>query len=177
MQKYLRKIKKANPLYVGAAVLTLIVVVLIVVTSGGSDKDKTATTAPPATQTKQTPTTKPKKRRKPPRPAPIGTTGVIDQARREGEFVVAQARATVRTPNRIHLRMSAAPKQTVTVDWQLSCFKNRQVRVGRGKYRAKSPDERGIPLPTQGAETCIATAGAQLTRHGAGRVKIAIVGL
>jgi hypothetical protein len=175
VQKYLRKIKQANPLYWGAAVMILIVIVLIVVTSGGGgDDDKTATTAPTTTK-KSGDAAQPKKRRKPPKQAPIGSSGVIDEARRNGDFVVAQARATVRTPSRIRLRLSAAPKQRVTVDWQLSCFKNRQVKVGKGKYRVKSPDERTIPLPIQGAENCITTAGAQLTRHGGGRVKIAIV--
>jgi hypothetical protein len=175
VQKYLRKIKKVSPLYWGAAVMLVVVVVLIIVTSGGGGDDNTATTAPSATSTKPKAASKPKKRRKPPRQAPIGTTGVIDEARRVGDFVVAQARATVRTPSRISLRLSASPKQTVTVDWQLSCFKNRQVKVGKGKYHVKSPDQRAISLPIQGAENCIATAGAQLTRHGGGRVKIAIV--
>jgi hypothetical protein len=175
VQKYLRKIKQANPLYWGAAVMILIVIVLIVVTSGGGgDDDKTATTAPTTTK-KSGDAAQPKKRRKPPKQAPIGSSGVIDQAKREGDFVVAQARGTVRNPFRVRLRISATPKQTVTVDWQLSCFKNRQVRVGKGKYRAKAPDERGIQLPMSGAETCIATAGAQLTRHGKGRVKVAVV--
>jgi hypothetical protein len=109
------------------------------------------------------------------KPAPIGTSGVIDQARRQGDFVVAQARGTIRNPCSVRLRVSAAPKQRVTVDWQLSCFKNRQVRIGKGKYKAKAPDERHITLPMSGAETCIATAGAQLTRRGKGRVKVAVV--
>ena len=175
MKKYLRKIKKANPLYWGAAVAILLVIVLIVVIGGGGgDDDETATTAP-TTTTKTKADAAPKKRRKPPKQAPIGSSGVIDEARRKGDFVVAQARATVRTPSRITLRLSAAPKQRVSVDWQLSCFKNRQVKVGKGKYRVRSPDQRSIPLPFQGAENCIATAGAQLTRHGEGRVKIAIV--
>jgi hypothetical protein len=175
VQKYLRKIKQVNPLYAGAAVMILIVVVLIVVTSGGNDNKKTATTAPTTTQKKKSATTKPRKRRKPPKQAPIGTSGVIDEARRRGDFVVAQARGTIRTPTAVRLRVSAVPKQRVTVDWQLSCFKNRQVQVGKGQYRAKTPDERQIKLPMSGAETCIATAGAQLTRHGGGRVKIAVV--
>lgn len=176
VQKYLGKIKKANPLYWGAAVAILLVIVLIIVTSGGGgDDDDAATTAPTTTSKSGDAGTQPKKRRKPPKQAPIGSSGVIDEARRKGDFVVAQARATVRTPSRIRLRLSAAPKQKVSVDWQLSCFKNRQVKVGKGKYRVRSPDQRTIPLPIQGAENCITTAGAQLTRHGGGRVKIAII--
>ena len=178
MKKVVRKLrKKIKPLYAGLAVLLLVVVVLVIVTTGGGGDDNNAkTTGPSTTATKEKAPKKRKKRTKPVKQAPIGTTGVIDEARRNGDFVVAQARATVKAPIRISLRLSAAPKQRVSVDWQLSCFKNRQVRVGRGKYSVKSPDERAISLPIQGAENCIATAGAQLTRHGGGRVKIAIVG-
>ncbi len=178
MKQYVGRIKKVNPLYAGAAVLILFVIVLIIVTSGGGDGDKSADSLTVPTTTKKGDDGKParKKKTKPVKQAPVGTTGVIDEARRKGDFVVAQARATVRSPGRIRLRLSAAPKQKVSVDWQLSCFKNRQVKVGKGKYRVRSPDERGIPLPFQGAENCIATAGAQLTRGGHGRVKIAIVG-
>jgi hypothetical protein len=177
VKKYVRKLrKKIKPLYAGVALLLLVVVVLIIVTSGGGGGDKSASTTTATTTTKKKPPKKRKKHTKPVKQAPVGTTGVIDEARRKGDFVVAQARATVKSPSRISLRLSAAPKQTVTVDWQLSCFKNRQVKVGKGKYRVKSPDERAISMPIQGAENCIATAGAQLTRHGGGRVKIAIVG-
>jgi len=175
VQKVIGKLKKLNPLYAGAAVLIVVVIVLIVITSGGGDDKESATVTKAPTLTKDDSKAKLPKETKPSKQAPIGTTGVIDEARREGPFVVAQARGTVRTPSAIRLRMSAAPKQTVSVDWQLSCFKNRQVAVGKGKYRAKAPDERAIQLPIQGAETCIATAGAQLTRHGKGRVKIAVV--
>jgi hypothetical protein len=174
--KDVRKFIKANPLYMLAGGLILIVAVVIVLTSGagnGNETAKTVTKAPALKKDKSK--LKLPKETKPVKQAPIGSSGVIDQAKREGDFVVAQARGTVRNPFRVRLRISATPKQTVTVDWQLSCFKNRQVRVGKGKYRAKAPDERGIQLPMSGAETCIATAGAQLTRHGKGRVKVAVV--
>lgn len=177
MKKNLRKIrKKITPLYAAVAVVLVVVVVLIIVTSGGGGEDKKTATNEPTTSTKKKPTPKKKKHTKPVKQAPIGTTGVIDQARREGAFVVAQARATVKNPSRVSVRVSAAPKQNVTVNWNLSCFKNRQVAVGKGDYKAKAPDERPIQLPIQGAETCIATAGAQLTQHGNGRVKVAVVG-
>ncbi|MEA2130633.1 MAG: hypothetical protein QOJ85_3524 [Solirubrobacteraceae bacterium] len=177
VQKYVRKIKKINPIYGGIAlVMILLIVVLVALTTGGDDGNKTATVAPTTTTKKKHKRHARKVKPRRVKQAPIGTTGVIDQARREGVFAVAQARATVKSPGRVSVRMSAAPKQTVTVNWQLSCFKNRQVAVGKGQYRAKAPDERAIQLPVQGAETCIATAGAQLTRHGHGRVKVAVIG-
>ncbi len=164
-----------KPIYVVPVVLLLVVaVVLIVVLTGGEEEG--------GQQGGQTETVTPKRKARPKLPkgrrvkeAPRGSSGTIDEARRVGPFAVAQARATVLRPGQVSLRVSAAPKQTVTVDWQLSCFLNRRVRVGKGSYRARTPDVRAIPVPMPGSETCIATAGAQLTRYGRGRVKIAVI--
>jgi hypothetical protein len=172
VQKYVR-IVKGNPLYVVAGVLIVVVVVIVVVASGGGEGEKQAKTTPTTTTKKRA--LKPAERGRRVKPPPVGTAGVIDEARREGPFVVAQARGTIRNPGQVRLRVSASPRQKVTVDWQLSCFRNRQVKVGRGRYRTKAPDTRAIAVPMSGAETCIATAGAQLTRYGRGRVKVAVV--
>lgn len=176
MKKYVRKIKKkVNPLYALAGVAILVVVVAAITVGGGDEMgdDKSATTTQTTARDKASSKKQPKGRRV--KQAPVGSSGTIDEARRQGDFVVAQARGTVRNPGRISLRVSAAPKQNVTVDWQLSCFRNRKVQVGKGKYRAKAPDTRALSLPMSGAETCIATAGAQLTKYGEGRVKVAVV--
>lgn len=110
------------------------------------------------------------------KPPPRKRSGTLDEARREGRLVQAQARGTVVKPARIRLRVSAAPKQTVTVDWQLGCFLNRRAKVGRGKYRAKAPDVRRIRISIPGAETCIVTATAGLTKvDGRGRVKVSVI--
>jgi hypothetical protein len=166
--------KQVKPIYALPVVIVLIGAGFIAIFVGDDEGKQTATT-PASTSTRTTAAPKPRKRRRPPKPAPIGTTGVIDEARREGPFVVAQARGTIRNPGLVRLRVSASPRQRVTVDWQLSCFRNRQVRVGKGKYRTRAPDTRAIQVPMSGAESCIAIAGAQLTRYGKGRVKVAVI--
>jgi hypothetical protein len=173
VQKYVRTVKE-NPLYAVAGLLIVVVVVVAVIATGGGGGDKQAKQTP-TTTTKKKRALKPAERPRRVKPPPVGTSGVIDEARREGPFVVAQARGTIRNPGQVRLRVSASPRQKVTVDWQLSCFRNRQVKVGRGRYRTKAPDTRAISVPMSGAETCIATAGAQLTRYGRGRVKVAVV--
>jgi hypothetical protein len=175
VKKYVAKIKKVNPLYAGAAVLLIVVIVLVVVITGGNDNNKTATTAPTTTTKKKKKAPARKKKTKHSKPAPIGTSGTIDEARREGDFAVAQARGTIKSPSAVSVRVSAAPKQRVSVNWQLSCFRSRKVQIGKGQYLALAPDQRHIPLPMSGAETCIFTAGAQLRRHGKGRVKVGVV--
>jgi len=110
------------------------------------------------------------------KPPPRARTGVVDEARRIGRLAVAQARGVVVDPGRVRIRISAAPKQTVTVNWQLGCFRNRRVKLGRGEYRARTPDVRVIRVPLSGAETCTAVASAGLTKiKGEGRVKVAII--
>lgn len=172
MQKFVRMVKQ-NPLYAVSAVLIVIVIVAALSQSGagpgGGDDDQAAET----TTNKKKAKPQPKGRRV--KPAPTVSSGVVDEARREGAFVVAQARGTIRNPTSVRLRVSASPKQKVTVDWQLSCYRKRHVEVGKGKYRTKAPDTRAISVPMSGAETCIAVAGAQLTRYGTGRVKVAVV--
>jgi hypothetical protein len=173
VQKYVRLIME-NPLYAVSAILIVVVVVFVAVGTGGKEDEKQGKTTTTATAKKKKAKSKLPKGRKV-REAPIASTGVVDQARREGAFVVAQARGTIRNPGLVRLRVSASPAQRVTVDWQLSCFRNRRVKVGRGRYRTRAPSTRAISVPMAGAETCIATAGAQLTRYGHGIVKVAVV--
>ncbi|HEX4364125.1 MAG TPA: hypothetical protein VHZ75_06195 [Solirubrobacteraceae bacterium] len=110
------------------------------------------------------------------KPAPTVRTGILDESRESGRAAVAQARGIIVSPTQVRVRVSAAPKQHVTVNWQLGCFKDGHASVGKGQYRAMSPDIRAISVPVQGAKSCIATAGGQLTRtERAGRIKIAII--
>jgi hypothetical protein len=165
---------KENPLYAVSGLLIVVVVAFVAFSTGGKEGGKESKTTPSAAAKKKKAKPKlPKGRRV--REAPIASSGVVDQARREGDFVVAQARGTIRNPGLVRLRVSASPRQRVTVDWQLSCFRNRRVKVGRGRYRTRAPSTRAISVPMPGAETCIATAGAQLTRYGRGIVKVAVV--
>ena len=76
----------------------------------------------------------------------------------------------------MRIRVSAAPKQTVRVNWQLGCFKNRRAIIGKAEYSTRTPDSRGVSVPVSGAKSCIATATAQLTRSDkVGRIKVAII--
>lgn len=176
VKKLVAAFKKLNLLIVGAVVLVLVLIVGgFVILTGGSD-DGGETTGPDASagiaSGGDRGTTGSGRRVK---PAPIVTSGVIDEARRIGRSAVAQARGIARTPSRISVRISAAPKQTVSVNWQLGCVVNRRVAYGRGTYRARTPDIRTLNLPASGASQCTVTASAQLTRRGDGRVKVAAI--
>jgi hypothetical protein len=176
VKKFVGKITEIEPLYlIAAAVLVgvLIIAGIFIFAVGGDDSDETNPTLGigegDASQL-------PGGKRRPPKQAPVVRTGLLDEARREGRLAVAQARGTVLEPSRVRIRVSAAPKQTVTVNYQLGCYRNRRAKVGRGSYRTRPPDTRAVPLPMSGAKSCIVTAGAQLTKVlVSGRISVQIV--
>lgn len=173
MKKFVGKIK---PLYlIPVALVVVLVVVGIVVFSGGEDDGPDVPDAALGIGEGDA-SSLPGNKRKPPKQAPTVRTGLVDEARREGRLAVAQARGTIIEPSRVRIRVSAAPKQTVTVNYQLGCFRDRRAEVGRGSYRTRPPDIREVSVPMSGAKTCIATASAQLTKNsGEGRIKVAVI--
>jgi len=176
VKKFARKVKKSiKPLYVVPVVLVAgLIVVGIVIFGGGDEDNKTANPSLGFAEGDSSRLPGAKRRRF--KSAPVVRSGRLDEARRTGRLAVAQARGTIVSPTRVRIRVGAAPKQTVTVNWQLGCFKNRRAIVGRDSYRARPPDIRAIKLPTQGAKSCIATASAQLTKpDGVGSITVAVV--
>lgn len=186
MKKFVSKIRTSiqvpeiKPLYLIIAVVVIVVLIIIGVVligggddgGGGSGDDSDAARGFAEGDRSRLPgaDTKPVKE------APRVRTGLVDEARREGRLAVAQARGTIVEPSRVRVRVSSAPKQVVWVTWQLGCFKNRKAQIGRGRYRAQTPNTRPIELPVQGAESCIVTASAQLTRlNTEGRIKVGVV--
>ena len=192
MKKFVRKIRTSikvpsvkvpaiKPLYLGIAALVIVVLIVVSVAllsggggivGGGDDDDSDAARGFAEGDRSRLPGAK----TKPVKEAPRIRTGLLDEARREGRLAVAQARGTIVSPSRVQIRVSSAPKQVVWVTWQLGCYKDRQARIGRGRYRAQTPDTRPIKLPIQGAQSCIATVSAQLTRlNTKGRIKVGIL--
>lgn len=187
MKKFVRKIRASieespiKPLYLGLAALLivgLIVVGVVLVGGGGSivgggdDEGSDAARGFAEGDRSRLPGAK----TKPVKEAPRVRRGLLDEARREGRLAVAQARGTIISPARVLIRVSSAPKQVVWVTWQLGCYKDRRARVGRGRFRAQTPNTRPIELPMQDATSCIATATAQLTRlNTKGRIKVGII--
>ena len=178
MKKYVEKVRTINPLYLIPVVLVVLIVIGIAVFSGGGpggiggDDSSDAARGFAEGDRSRLPGAKTKAVKE----APRVRTGLLDEARREGRLAVAQARGTIVSPSRVSVRVSSAPKQVVFVTWQLGCFKDRRARVSRGRYRAETPDTRGIELPFRGAKSCIATAQAQLTRlESSGRIKVGVI--
>jgi len=175
VKKFAGKITEIKPLYLivaGSVAVLIIAGILIFTLVGDDDSGSDVAVGVGEGDTGQRGGGK----RAPRKQAPRVRTGVLDEARREGRLAVAQARGTIVNPTRISIRVSASPEQTVTVNYQLGCFRDRRAKVGRGSYRTKPPSTREVPLPMSGAETCIVTAGAQLSRTvGEGRISVSVV--
>lgn len=165
---------KIKPLYlIPVAVLAVLIVAAIFIFGGGGDgtPEEDAARGVGEGDATQLPGS-----RRAPKQAPVVRTGVMDEARRVGRLAVAQARGRIIEPRRVRIRVSAAPKQTITVNYQLGCYRNRRARIGKGAYRTRPPDTREVSIPMRGASSCIVTAGAQLTKiKGEGRIKVAVI--
>lgn len=190
MKKVVKKLKrqfneaKSNPLAWLAAGLVVVLLLtgvgVLVFTGGGVGGGDDSAGLTEDEKKKQKAAVKRNKKRKV-KPAPVVTgSGTLDVARSEGRLAVAQARGRIKTPAGVQVRVSAAPKQTVTVDWQLSCYKasgrTYDTKIDKGRYRTRPPDIRRLPLPMSGADECTTTVGAQLTTGGSnGRIKVAVI--
>jgi hypothetical protein len=180
VKKFVGQISETiKPLYlvIAVVVIVLLIVIGVVLIGGGGGGNGSGDASDAARGFAEGDRSNlPGAKTKPVKEAPRVRTGVLDEARREGRLAVAQARGTIISPSRVRVRVSAAPSQVVFVTWQLGCFKDRRSVVGHGRYRAQTPDTRGIELPTSGAQSCIATAQGQLTRlNTSGRIKVAII--
>jgi hypothetical protein len=176
VKKFVGKITEIEPLYLivaGVLVGVLIIAGIFVFAVGGNKSNEPNPTLGVG---EGDPSSLPGAKRKPPRQAPVVHTGVVDEARRSGRLAVAQARGTIVGPSRVRIRVSAAPRQTVTVNYQLGCYRDRRAKVGRGSYRTRPPDTRAVPIPMPGAKSCIVTASAQLTKiMGQGSINVQVI--
>jgi hypothetical protein len=183
--KKLFKQAKENPIIaIPVAVLAVLliggIVAFAALSGGGGDDGDTAdggsTKTEKADDSKKDPAIEKARKRKT-KPAPVRSSpGTLDVARSVGTFAVAQGRGRIKNPGAIAVRVSAAPKQKITVNYQLACYREGVgAKIGKGTYTPRPPDVRNLPLPLSGARECTVTVGAQLTSHRPGRIKVAII--
>lgn len=188
MKKLFRKIKKKKlrPLMLIPVVLVALLLVggYFLFFSGDDDSESTANTTPSSSSTtangsdgdETTTLTKPPEPKVEPE-KPTGQEFTIDSDRDEKSYALAQATGSIKTPARIALRLGAAPKQPVTVNWDIVCLlASEGTKSSRDTFRVTPPHSRDLKLPVDNAVSCTATANAQLTQAGKGRIKVFLVG-
>jgi hypothetical protein len=90
--------------------------------------------------------------------------------RSQGKNAAVNVGDIMHKPGAVYLRVSAAPKQKVTVNWTLACGVG---ATAQGDYDATPPDTRELELPKKNPRTCVASASSQI--DGNGRLKLTIL--
>lgn len=183
MKKRFRKInKKPSPL------LLIPVVVLALILAGGyflffaADDDKgNASSTTPATPAPSSPSKTKTKNGPRKEPAPVaGKEFTLDSDRDDRDYATVQATGAIRTPARILVRFGAAPKQPVKANSSITCLlASEGARTNLDTFTVTPPATRELklPVPAKDAVTCTATANAQLTLAGRGRIKVFLMGI
>ncbi len=184
MKKLFRTIKrKLRPLLlVPIVLLVLIVGGVYLIFFAGDDDDETASDAPTAQEAARPDGREQgriKKRRTTtvdPGP-PGGREFKLDSDRDEKDYAIAQAIGTIETPQSVRLQIGAAPKQPVTVHVDIVCqLPDEGAERSDDTFTVTPPHTRMLKLPVDDAVLCRATANAQLTRAGKGRIKVFLYG-
>jgi hypothetical protein len=151
---------------IGVVVVAALVVVAVVLLTGGDDNksksagDKTSKSADKGAKKSG---------------SGSGTSGeptlkTVAVKKSSGKNAAVNVGGIMRKPGAVYLRVSAAPKQKVTVNWTLACGIG---ATAQGDYDATPPDTRELELPKKNPKTCVASASSQI--DGNGRLKIAVM--
>jgi hypothetical protein len=185
VKKFFSKIKKKlSPLLlIPVVILALIIAGGYFLFFAGDDDNKKSenasnTTPPPTPDTGTTTTlTQPKAPKAKPAPPP-NKEFTIDSDRDEKSYALAQATGSITEPQSIGIRIGAAPKQPVTVNWNIVCLLPTEgAKSSDDTFTVTPPHQRLLKLPVQNAVTCTASANAQLTQAGKGRIKVFLIGV
>jgi hypothetical protein len=87
-----------------------------------------------------------------------------------GPVVSVQADGRVSRPRELWLRVSAAPKQPVSVAWSFTCG---SAASGLGQYTVTPPDLRQLKVLKKSPRVCAGSVSARLS--GKGRLKVALL--
>lgn len=93
----------------------------------------------------------------------------VGSKRATGSNPAPTASAFIRSPGEIWIRVSAAPKQEVTVNWTLACGTG---ATSTGSYDVTPPDTRQLKLPAKKPKVCVASASTQLKDQGRARIAV-----
>jgi hypothetical protein len=99
----------------------------------------------------------------------------IDVDRTIGRHAKATAKGIVDDPVAVAIRVSAAPRQRVSVAWGLSCPKtdDGDAKGTGGTYTTTPPNVRALRLPRRKIAFCAVRGEARLSRSG--RVKVTLL--
>lgn len=97
---------------------------------------------------------------------------VVARESASGDYAIAQASGTVKTPGKIQVLVDAKPPQQAMVTWNATCSKGAGAGSKDDQFNATTPVRRAIKLPMRNADDCIVSANAQFDKGGKVTVRI-----
>lgn len=104
--------------------------------------------------------------------APLANAKTIAKGHASGDYAVTQAAGTVKRPGTIRVKVTASPRQKVSVSWTMVCTKGTNAGSKSGQFEARTNVNRALKKPMSHTDSCTVSANAQLS--GSGKVSIAI---
>ncbi|HEV7805837.1 MAG TPA: hypothetical protein VGO80_08465 [Solirubrobacteraceae bacterium] len=141
---------------VGVVLVVVLVVIAVSLLTGGDD-DTGSTSGPSAEHGDRDGGSEPSLR-------------TVSSKRSQGKNAVAATSGIIEQPQEIWLRVSAAPKQKVAGQWNVSCGAG---ATDSDTFEVTPPHTMKLRIPGKKAKSCIAGASAQLA--GTGRLKLSIL--
>jgi hypothetical protein len=142
---------------IGVVVVVVLVVVAIVLLTGGDDGGKDSTSATSSEHDGGDGGSGPSLR-------------TVSTKRSRGKNATAATSGIIDRPREIWLRVSAAPKQSVMGQWNVSCGAG---STDSDTFTVKPPELMKLRIPSKSPKSCIAGASAQL--DSTGRLKLSIL--
>jgi hypothetical protein len=107
--------------------------------------------------------------------APSAEAKPIDTGSASGDYAIAQASGNVKKPGTIRVKVTASPRQKVSVNWTMVCSQPDGGAGSKdGKFTAKTPVTRTLKKPAKKVTDCTVSALAQLSDSG--KIKITLTG-
>ncbi|MDX6689917.1 MAG: hypothetical protein QOG15_1374 [Solirubrobacteraceae bacterium] len=182
--KALRSRRRVVQIGLGAALV--VGAILVLVLTGGDDNPSRSASATTATSgSPDTPATTPAGKGKgkgkttparPPKPRAPNPTIKFASDRSHKNYALAQATGSIKHPAKVSMQVGAAPKQPVTINWNVVCLFADGAKTTSNTLTQTPPLVLQLTLPPGQAKTCTVSAQAQLTLAGVGRVKVFLLG-
>ena len=142
---------------IGVVLVVVLVAIAVSLLTGGGGEDKNGSTSGTPAETGGAKGSGPQLR-------------TVSSKRSQGKNAVAATSGVIERPKAIWLRVSAAPKQGVTGQWNVSCGAG---ATDSDTFTVMPPHMLKLRIPGKSAKSCIAGASAQLA--GTGRLKLVIL--
>jgi hypothetical protein len=148
----------------GAVLVVVLIVIAVVLLSGGDDDDAAKPGTPAARSGGAVGGDEQ------PDSGSQPTLRTVMTKRASGQHATLAAGAILTAPREVWLRVSAAPKQEVSGNWNITCGK---LGTSMDTFVVTPPSIQQLELPGKNAKSCVVGTSAQL--KGKGRLKVAVL--